>query len=92
MVFLVLAFNATAETVKAIMATATEMSAALLNSGTFGVEVEPVEEAPGLDEAAEVGLGMEVSLDGSDITARLPMKPSVEPPLLIAYTVLVPES
>jgi hypothetical protein len=75
--------------VTATIAAATEMSATLLNSGTFGVGVEPVDV-----EVLDVGVavGLEVPLDGSDITARLPMKPSVEPPSLIAYTVLVPES
>jgi hypothetical protein len=57
----------------------------LLNSGTFGVEVEPAEVGvPVLDVGAEVGLDVEVTLDASEITARLPMKPSVEPGLLIA--------
>ena len=49
--------------------TATEMSAALLNSGTFGVEVG----VPVLDVAVGVGLEPLEELDGSDITARLPM-------------------
>ena len=61
------------------IAAATEMRAALLNSGTFGVEV-----VPGLDVDAGVGLDVEVPLDGSNITARLPMNPSVDPSLLIA--------
>ena len=45
----------TAETVNAIRAIPTEMSAALLNSGTFGVEVGlAVAEVPGLDKAVAV--------------------------------------
>lgn len=73
-----------AETVNAIMATTIEIKAALPNSGTFGVEVELVEgEVAVLDVGVEV-VEVEVPLDGSDMTARLPMKPSVEPALLIA--------
>jgi hypothetical protein len=89
--FFLRAFKVTAETVNAIMTIPTETKAALLNSGTFGVEVEPVEvEVPVLDVGAEVGLDVDVPL--ADITARLPIKPSVEPPSLIAYIVFVPES
>ena len=74
-VFLVRAFNTTAETVNAIMAIPTDTRAALLNSGTFGVEVAPVDEdVLGLDVNVGVGLGVEVPLDGSDTTARLPMR------------------
>lgn len=83
--FFVFAFHATAETVNVIMATTTDMSATLLNSGTFGVEVEPVGvEVPVLDVGVEVGLEVEVPLDGSDTTASEPMLPDVEPGLLIA--------
>jgi hypothetical protein len=80
--FLVRAFHVAAEAVNAIMATATETSAALLNSGTFGVEVYPVEvEVPVLDVGVEVGVEVEVEVppDGSDIAAKLRMKPSWEP-------------
>ena len=51
--FFVRAFKVTAETVNAIMAMPTETTAALLNSGTFGVEVAPVEV---VDEGADVEL------------------------------------
>ena len=82
---LVLFFTATLLKVTTTIAVATEMSAALLNSGTFGVEVGlAVAEVPVLDVAVEVGLEPLEELDGSDITARLPMKPSVEPGLLTA--------
>jgi hypothetical protein len=75
----------------AVTAAAIKMSVALLNSGTFGVDVEPGEvEVSVIDVGVDVGL--EVPLDGSDITARLPMKPSVEPWSLTAYNVFVPES
>ena len=79
--------NATVHRTVVVRAAAIKISAALLNSGTVGVEAGlAVAEAPVLGEAAEVGLGVAVGvpLDGSDITARLPMKPSVEPGLLIA--------
>ena len=66
--------NATVHKVAAATAAAMRASAGLLNSGTFGVEVETgEEEVPVLDVGAEVGLDVEVPLDGSDITARLPM-------------------
>jgi hypothetical protein len=49
-------------------------SAGLLNSGTVG-EVAGLaeEEVPVLDVSVEVGLEVPVELEGSDITARLPM-------------------
>jgi hypothetical protein len=56
--FFVRAFKVTVETVNAIMANPTETRAALLNSGTFGVEVDPVE--------AEV-LGAVVGLEEEDV-------------------------
>ncbi len=62
--FLVRAVNATVHNVTTAIAAAIEMSAVLLNSGTAGVEDAPV--------GAEVGLGVEVPLVGSDITARVP--------------------
>ena len=52
-VFLLRAVNATVHKVTATIAAATEMSAALLNSGTVGVEVA---EVVGLAEADAVGL------------------------------------
>jgi hypothetical protein len=79
---------ATAKDVTITIAAITDTSAALLNSGTVGVGEDEV----GLDELAVVGLGVVDAPDGSDITARLPMLPAVEPGLLTAYTVLVPES
>jgi len=72
--------NATADRVTAAMAAAIKGSAALLNSGTLGVEVAVVE-AFGL--AVEVDDVVEVPDDASDITARLPGIPS-GPPLLTA--------
>ena len=74
--------NATVHKVAAARAAAMRASAGLLNSGTFGVEVGLAEaEVPVLDVAVEVGLDVEVPLDGSDITARLPKAPvSSEPP------------
>ena len=75
----------TAETVNAIMDIPTDTRAALLNSGIFGVDVGlAVAEVPVLDVGAEVGLIVEIPLDISAITARLPMLPDVEPGLLIA--------
>ena len=68
--FFVRAFKATAETVNAIRAMPTETRAALLNSGTFGVEVAPVEV---VEEVGDVELG--VPLDESDITAIVPGVP-----------------
>ena len=50
---LVRVFKATVHNVTAAIAIATEMSAALLNSGTFGVEV-----AVELDEGELVGLAV----------------------------------
>ena len=77
--------NATVHKAAAAKAATMRASAGLLNSGTFGVEVEPGEvEVLGLDVGAEVGLGVEVPLDESDTTASLPMLPDVEPGLLIA--------
>ena len=70
--FLARALKVTAETVNAIKAIPTEARAALLNSGTFGVEVAPVE-VP-LDEGVEVA-PVEVPLDESDITATVPGVP-----------------
>lgn len=51
--FFVLAINATEHKVTTSITAAIEMSAALLNSGTFGVEVA---EVVGLAEADAVGL------------------------------------
>lgn len=79
-VFLDRVVNAMVHKVTITIAAATEMSPTLLNSGTFGVELVEAED-PGLGEAEEVGLE---PLDGSDITARLPMEPDVEPGLLTA--------
>ena len=61
--------NATVHKVAAAKAAAMRASAGLLNSGTFGVEVG----VPVLDVAVGVGLEPLEELDGSDITARLPM-------------------
>ena len=80
--FLARVFKATPETVTTIMAIPTEMSAALLNSGTFGVEVAPVEV---VDEGVDVAL--EVPLDESDMTAMVPGVPAFS-----AKISLVPES
>jgi len=79
---------ATADRVTAAIAAAINGSIALLNSGTFGVEVVVVE-VVGLAVAA--GDVVEVPDDASDITAKLPGIPS-GPPLLTAYIVPVPES
>ena len=59
--FFVRAFNVTAEAVNAIMAMPTETRAALLNSGTFGVEV-----AVELDDGGLVGLAVEGVAEETD--------------------------
>ena len=59
--------NATVHKVAATTAAAMRASAGLLNSGTFAVEV-------GLEPLEE--------LDGSDITAMLPMLPDKEPGII----------
>ena len=74
--------NATVDRVAAVTAAVIRVRATLLNSGTFGVEVYPVEvEVPVLDVGVEVGVEVEVEVppDGSDIAAKLRMKPSWEP-------------
>ncbi len=66
--------NATVHKVAAAKAAVMRASAGLLNSGTVGVEVGFAEEdVLVLDVAVGVGLEPLEALDGSDITARLPM-------------------